>query len=72
MRLDNRSQGRVAERLQDIVHDPYGPATKPLQNAAGRRAARVGGLRIVFEVNQAEQTVDVADIAPRGQVYRRL
>lgn len=68
-RLDRRAQERVLRRLEQIAADPYGPHTKPLQAVAGRRAARVGGWRIVFSVNDEARVVDVSAIGPRGDVY---
>lgn len=71
-RLDRVSQQRILRRLGDIAADPYGPETKPLRNAAGRRSARVGGWRVVFLVDDQAQAIDVRVIAPRGQAYRNL
>jgi len=71
-RLPQLTRERILARLEQIAEDPYGRHTKPLQGGAGYRGARVGGLRIVFTVDRAEQLVDVAEIGPRGQIYRRL
>ncbi|HEY8490046.1 MAG TPA: type II toxin-antitoxin system RelE/ParE family toxin [Dehalococcoidia bacterium] len=71
-RLPRPAQQRILRRLEQIAADPYGQHTKPLQGFPGRRAARVGGWRIVFTVDDEERRVDVSDIGPRGEVYRRL
>lgn len=71
-RLDRPTQQRILRRLQQIAEDPYGLHTKPLVNAAGRRAARVGDWRIVFSVDDAARVVNVSTIAPCGEAYRRL
>ncbi len=71
-RPDRRSQERVIQRLDQIAADPFGPYSKPLTNLAGRRSARVGGWRIIFTVDVGARIVAVSDIAPRGEVYRRL
>jgi mRNA-degrading endonuclease RelE of RelBE toxin-antitoxin system len=71
-RLQEPVRGRVLGRLDQIAEDPYGPHTKPLQGGGGRRGARVGGLRIVFTVDRDRRVIDVSDIGPRGQIYRRL
>jgi len=63
---------RVLARIEQIAEDPFGRHTKPLQGGAGYRAARVGALRIVFTVDRARQLVEVSEIGPRGQIYRRL
>jgi mRNA interferase RelE/StbE len=71
-RLPRDIQRRVVARLEQIGDDPFGPHTKPLSGPGARRAARVGGLRIVFTVNRARQLVEVSEIGPRGDIYRRL
>jgi mRNA interferase RelE/StbE len=71
-RLSEPAHGRVLARLDQIAEDPYGRHTKPLHGAGGRRGARVGGLRIVFTVDRDQRVVDVVEIGPRGEIYRRL
>lgn len=66
-------QLRVATKLDEIARDPFSLAfSKPLREAGGLRSARVGSLRIVFEVDRAVRVVDVVDIGPRGDIYRGI
>jgi len=71
-RLDATSRQRIIHRLQQIAIEPLGPHTKPLKDQLGRRSARVGGWRIIFAVNEQEQTVNVSAIGPSGDIYRGL
>ena len=71
-RLNSRSQDRILRRLAQIAENPRGPYTKPLTNAAGRWASRVGGWRIIFTIDDERRVVDVSVIGPRGEVYRDL
>jgi len=71
-RLPRDMQRRIVGRLTQLAEDPFGPYTKPLQGAAGDRSSRVGGLRIVYTVDRDRRLVEVSDIGPRGQIYRRL
>ncbi|MBI4491454.1 MAG: type II toxin-antitoxin system RelE/ParE family toxin [Chloroflexi bacterium] len=71
-RLPRPIQERMLRRLQQIAEDPYGPHTKPLEGLSGRRAARVGGWRIIFAVDDEARRVDVSDIGPRGDVYGHM
>lgn len=71
-RLDRQTQQRMYRRLREIADDPHGPHAKRLAGVGSRYAARVGGWRIVFSINDAERAVVVGIIAPRGDVYRRL
>ena len=71
-RLPREVQRRIVARLDQVAEDPFGPHTKPLAGPGDRRAARVGALRIVFTVDRDQHLVDVSDVGPRGQIYRRL
>lgn len=71
-RYDRRLQERLLRRLEQIADDPFGPHTKPLTNAAGRRSARVGDYRIIFAVDVDARVVNVSAIGPRGMIYRDL
>lgn len=71
-RLDRPTQQRMLRRLEQVAANPYGSYTKPLAGPEGRRAARVGGWRIVFSVDDQARVVGVSAIGPRGQVYRDI
>jgi mRNA interferase RelE/StbE len=71
-RLPRDAQRRVVERLAQLALDPFGPHSKPLQGGTGDRSSRVGGWRIIFTVDRDRELVEVSDIGPRGQIYRRL
>ena len=71
-RLDRATQSRIVSRLEQLAADPYGPYSKPLTNAAGLRASRVGRDRIIYRVVASQNVVDVSAIAPRGRAYRDL
>ncbi len=71
-RLDRTAQQRIVDRLEQLAKNPLGPFTKPLTNAEGLRSSRVGTWRIVYRIDASTHAVQVSDIAPRGEVYRRL
>lgn len=71
-RLDRPTQERMARTLRAIAESPFGHGTKPLTNAGGFRAARVGTWRIVYLVDEDARVIRVETIGPRGQVYRDL
>ncbi len=72
-RLDAPSQERIARRIDQLLDDPLDQRLgKPLHGQADLRAARIGGWRLLYSVDQESQTVTVERIAPRGQVYRNL
>ncbi len=71
-RLDRSTQKCIANRLRQLAENPYGPYTKPLTGVDRQRSSRVGGWRIIYTVDEAQETVNVSLIASRGEVYRRL
>jgi mRNA-degrading endonuclease RelE of RelBE toxin-antitoxin system len=71
-RLSEPAHGRALAASTKSLRIPTGGITKPLHGAGGRRGARVGGLRIVFTVDRDQRVVDVVEIGPRGEIYRRL
>jgi mRNA interferase RelE/StbE len=70
-RLPSDAQRRIIQRLDQLAEDPFGAYTKPLEGPGDRRSSRIGGWRIIFTVDRDQRFVDVSDIGPRGQVYRR-
>lgn len=71
-RLDGKSQARIANAIRALCEDPFGPGTKPLRAAGSRRSLRVGGWRVIYEVDVAGQRLLIGDVGPRGEVYRNL
>ncbi|PSR23491.1 MAG: hypothetical protein C7B45_02830 [Sulfobacillus acidophilus] len=71
-RLDRMAQQRIIDRLEQLAKNPRDLFTKPLTNAEGLRSSRVGTWRIVYRIDEPLHEVQVSDIAPRGEVYRRL
>ena len=70
--LDRTTQQRIIDRLEQLAKNPRDLFTKPLTNAEGLRTSRVGTWRIVYRIDEPRHEVHVSDIAPRGEVYRRL
>jgi mRNA interferase RelE/StbE len=72
-RLNPDTQQRVLHRLDQLAETPFDPHLSiPLKNAGGLRRSRVGGWRIIFEVDDKSKSIDVATIERRGQVYQRI
>ncbi len=61
---------RIAEQLRALATDPRPPGTVKMQGTRNEYRVRVGDYRIVFEVNDREQTVRVGRIANRREVYK--
>lgn len=63
---------RLNRCFEQLAQNPYQhPNIKPLKGTLlGRFRYRVGDWRVVYTVNQQQQTVTILLIAPRGQVYQ--
>jgi mRNA-degrading endonuclease RelE of RelBE toxin-antitoxin system len=67
-KLDKPTQNRIREKLKSIADNPADSRLSyPLENSE-KRSARVGKYRILFTIDN--DTLTVADIDSRGQVYR--
>ena len=70
-RLGTQDQRRISKKIDEIIDAPTEPSVaKPLSGAEGLRSARVGGWRIIFSVDEGQKVIRIAQIGPRGQVYR--
>jgi mRNA-degrading endonuclease RelE of RelBE toxin-antitoxin system len=59
----------LRQKLQKLRADPFDSQnSKPLKGRNDQRSARVGGLRVLFQVQGLE--IIVADIGPRGEIYK--
>jgi mRNA interferase RelE/StbE len=68
--LDKNTRKRIVEKLKDIADNPFDARlSKPL-TASDKRATRIGQYRVLFRIDG--EVLEVADIGPRGQIYRKL
>ena len=61
-------QKRIRERLQELQAGPLGRA-KPLHGRS-QWSLRVGGLRLLLEVDEGAHVITVVAAGPRGDVYK--
>ncbi len=68
-KLDKNTRRRIADKLKSIADDPFDiRLSYPLKGGTTMRSTRIGDYRVLFEVLDNEITV--AEIGPRGQIYR--
>jgi mRNA interferase RelE/StbE len=71
-RCDRDMAKRLAAVFVLLENDPFDQSTKALTGKLhGTRRARVGGLRVVYEVDTPQKLVRVLAILPRGDVYKK-
>jgi mRNA-degrading endonuclease RelE of RelBE toxin-antitoxin system len=67
--LDRPTKARIKDKLEAIAKSPLDPRlSKPL-TASTKRCTRVGSYRVLFEFD--DEVLFVAEIGPRGQIYRK-
>ena len=71
-RLDMRLKAQVLAKLAELAEHPDAmPGVKPMAGEwAGFCRMRHGDLRIIFLHDRARDTVVVAHVGPRGDVYK--
>jgi mRNA interferase RelE/StbE len=71
-RLPRPYQVRVLELLRSLATNPVprvGYDIDPMEGSVGVFRVRLGDIRVVYKVNEAERFVTVIRIAARGRVY---
>lgn len=63
------TKGRIKAALEDLAKDPPEGDIKPLMGQPGNWRLRIGGIRIIYYIEN--NTIFVAHIDPRGQVYKK-
>lgn len=69
-KLDKSTRRRITTRLNELANAPLDLRLSYPLKGASKRSSRVGDYRILFEIDQ--EILVVADIGPRGQIYRTV
>ena len=70
--LRRQSRDTQERLLKAIKGLPSAADVKKLIGMRGYFRVRVGDIRIIFEINEAAESVNVIAIGARGQVYKSL
>jgi len=70
---DKNSKRRINECIDNLSREPLsGPHIKRLHGELeGKHRYEVGNIRIVYEINTINKTVEIKAIRSRGDVYKR-
>lgn len=71
-RLDPPVRRRVIDAIEALAHDPRPAGSVTLAGSPGWRRIRIGGYRVVYDVNDRALVVLVLRVGSRGEVYRAL
>ncbi len=71
-RMDARIQAQLKTKLEQLAQDPAAmPGVKPMAGPwAGFYRMRHGDLRVIFFHDRAADTIVIAHVGPRGDVYK--
>lgn len=68
--LDTSIIKRIENRFQQLSINPFDPRiSKAIRMSPGRRTSRVGDWRIIYEVHESEQLIEVISIRARREAY---
>ena len=70
-RGDREAYEAISTTLQGLATNPYPPGHIRLRGREGYRI-RVGGYRILYDVQRHRVVVEVLRLASRGQVYKGM
>ncbi|HEX3654187.1 MAG TPA: type II toxin-antitoxin system RelE/ParE family toxin [Pirellulales bacterium] len=71
-RVPKAHRQRIAKKIDRLADVPRPPGAKKLAGAESLYRIRVGGYRIIYQVNDDILLVLVVRIGGRGDVYRHL
>ena len=70
-KLDRTLSGRIVKRLEELAQDPFNPRiSRQKETDPESRYTRVGDWRIIYQVDEAQKTLNIAAIRPRSSAYR--
>ncbi|MGD0137473.1 MAG: type II toxin-antitoxin system RelE/ParE family toxin [Tepidisphaeraceae bacterium] len=71
-KLDARIKSQLIGKLGELANDPNAmPGVKPMAGEwAGFYRLRHGNLRIIYLYDRANDTIVIAHVGPRGDVYK--
>jgi mRNA interferase RelE/StbE len=68
--MDRPVSLRIISRLESLAQNPRPPGCAKLEGASHLWRIRIGNYRVVYEIDDKVQTVDVSIVRHRRDVYR--
>ena len=70
-RLDQVILGRLRTRIDELAQNPFNPRiSRQMETDPESRYSRVGDWRIIYQVEEDQQTINISAIRPRSRAYR--
>ncbi|MFP3867484.1 MAG: type II toxin-antitoxin system RelE family toxin [Desulfobacteraceae bacterium] len=69
-KLDRTLSGRLVKRLEELAQDPLDQRfSKQMETKKNQRYSQVGDWRIIYQIREAEKTLQIVAIRPRSRAY---
>jgi len=69
--LDRTTARRIEAKIEELAQDPFNPrVSRQMETAKDRRYSRVGDWRIIYQVEEEGQVINITAIRPRSGAYR--
>jgi len=70
-KLDKTLSGRIVKRLEELAQGPFNPPiSRQMETMPESRYSRVGDWRIIYQVEEEKQTINISAIRPRSRAYK--
>jgi mRNA interferase RelE/StbE len=70
-KLDRVLSGRIVKRLEELAQAPFNPRlSRQMETDPESRYSRVGDWRIIYQVEEEGQVINITAIRPRSGAYR--
>jgi len=70
--ISHQHISQIVEAVESLIENPLGPKHRKLRGAERIYRIRVGGYRIIYEVDIKTKVVTIYHIRHRSQAYRQL
>lgn len=71
-KLDTVMRDRIKKAIDQLATDPFPVGHRKIVGQENIYRIRIGGWRIIYEVQEDKLVILVIEIAPRGQAYRNF
>lgn len=61
----------IRDAILDLVAEPRPDGCTKLTNGEGEYRIRVGGYRVIYEIHDEMIRIQVLNLGPRGDIYKR-
>ena len=68
--LDNATKKRIIEAIDKLIEEPRHRGVRKLRGHKSLYRTRVGSFRVIYDINEEMQLIQVTRIRHRSEVYK--